>query len=72
MQTSQTDYSELVPNGVLFNLAQIQDMKLLRIPTAKKLIDKGVIEIVKIGNKIHISRTELIRFLTDQTVPKTV
>ena len=70
MQISETDYNKLVPNGVLFNLVQIQEMKLLRIPTAKKLIDKGVIEIVKIGNKIHISRTELIRFLTEQTIPK--
>ena len=68
--TSKTDYNKLIPNGVLFNLAQIQEMKLLRIPTAKKYIDKGLIEIVKIGNEIHISRTELIRFLLEQTIPK--
>lgn len=65
-----TDYNKLIPNGVLFNLAQVQEMKLLRIPTAKKLIDKGLIEIVKIGVKTHISRTELIRFLSEQTIPK--
>ena len=70
MQTSQTDYNKLIPIGVLFNLAQVQEMKLLRIPTAKKLIDKGLIEIVKIGVKTHISRTELIRFLSEQTIPK--
>lgn len=70
MQLSTTNYDELLPNGVLFNLAQIQEMKLLKVSTAKKLIDKGLIEIVKIGNKIHISRTELIRFLSEQTITK--
>ena len=66
---TKTNYNELIPEGVLFNLADIQEMKLLRIPTAKKMIDKGLIEIVKVGNKIHISRTALIRYLEDQTIP---
>jgi len=67
-----TNYNKLIPDGVLFSLAEVQDMKLLKISTAKKMIDKGILEIVKIGNKIHISRVELIRFLEEQTVPKTV
>jgi len=67
----RTNYNELIPQGVLFNLAQIQDMGLLKTDMAKKLIAKGILEFVKIGNKIHIARTELIRYLEDNTVPKT-
>lgn len=68
--TTQTNYNEIIPQGVLFPLSEIQDMKLIKTSTAKKMIDKGLIEIVKIGNKIHISRIELIRYLETQTVPK--
>ena len=67
---TKTNYNEIIPEGVLFNLADVQDMKLIKISTAKKMNDKGLIEIVKIGNKIHISRLELIRYLQDQTIPK--
>ena len=35
---------------------------------AKKLIYNNELEVVKIGKKIHISRTELIRFLIDNTI----
>ena len=43
-------------------------MKLIKIDMAKKLIYNNELEIVKIGKKIHISRTELIRFLVDKTI----
>lgn len=59
---------ELVPNGVLFNLLEVQEMKAIRIATAKKLINAGKIEAIKIGNKLHISRAELIRYLEDRTL----
>ena len=65
----KTDYNALVPQGVLFNLKQIEEFLILRVDMAKKLIAKGEIEVVKIGNKIHISRTELIRYLEVQTIP---
>lgn len=66
-----TNYNDIVPKGVLFNLAEIQDMNLIKKSMARKIVDQGLIEFVKIGNKIHISRAELIRYLEDQTVPKT-
>lgn len=65
-----TNYNDIIPDGVLFSLSEVQDMKLLKISTAKKMIDKGLIEIVKIGNKIHISRIELVRYLENQTIKK--
>ncbi len=61
-------YDLLVPQGVIFNLKEIEEMKILKTDMAKKLIYNNEIEIVKIGKKLHISRTELIRFLMDNTI----
>ena len=61
-------YDLLVPQGVIFNLKEIEEMKILKTDMAKKLIYNNEIEIVKIGKKIHVSRTELIRFLIDNTI----
>lgn len=63
----KTDFNELLPKGILFNLREIAEMKILTVPMAKKLIFKSKIEVVKIGNKIHISRSELIRYLEKNT-----
>ena len=61
-------YDLLVPQGVIFNLKEIEEMRILKTDMAKKLLYNNELEIVKIGKKIHISRTELIRFLIDNTV----
>ncbi|MDN5046650.1 DNA-binding protein [Aliarcobacter butzleri] len=61
-------YDMLIPQGVLFNLKEIEDMKIIKIDMAKKLIYNNELEVVKIGKKIHISRTELIRFLIVNTI----
>jgi len=66
MQT--TNYDQLIPQGVLFNLKQIESFNIIKVDMAKKLIQQRAIEFVKIGNKIHISRTELIRFLEENTI----
>jgi hypothetical protein len=65
----QTDYDKLIPKGVIFNLKQIEEMGIIKIDMAKKLIYKGHIEVVKIGSKLHLSRTELIRYLESNTIP---
>lgn len=61
-------YDLLVPQGVIFNLKEIEEMKILKTDMAKKLIYNNELEVVKIGKKIHISRSELIRFLIDNTI----
>ena len=61
-------YDKLLNQGVLFNLKEIEEMKILKVDMAKKLIYNDELEVVKIGKKIHISRTELIRFLVDNTI----
>jgi len=65
---TKTNYDEILPSGVIFNLSQIQEMSLIKIPTAKKLITNGKLEAIKIGNKLHISRAEIIRYLEDRTI----
>lgn len=65
-----TNYNDLIPQGVLFNLREIEDMKLIKMDMAKKLIFNGELETVKIGAKQHIARTELIRYLEANTIPK--
>ena len=67
MQT-KANYETLIPNCVLFNLAQLQELNILKTPTAKKLIYAGKLEAIKIGNKLHISRAEIIRYLEDRTL----
>ena len=65
-----TNYDNLIPQGVLFNLRQIEEMNLIKTDMAKKLISKHELETVKIGSKLHISRTELIRYLNENTIKK--
>lgn len=64
----KTNYDELIPKGVIFNLKEIEEMNIIKIDMAKKLISKNEIEVVKIGNKLHISRSELIRYLETNTI----
>ena len=61
-------YDMLVPQGVLFNLKEIEDMKIIKIDIAKKLIYNNELEIVKIGKKIHLTRIEIIKFLVNNTI----
>ena len=64
----RTNYDEIIPCGVLFNLKEVEEMKIIKVDMAKKLILKGELEFVKIGNKIHLSRTVLIRYLIENTI----
>ncbi len=64
----KTDFEELVPYGVMFNLREIEKMKIIKVSMAKKLIMKGKLEAIKIGNKIHVSRNCLIKYLEDNSI----
>ena len=65
----QTNYDELIPEGIIFNLKQIEAMKLIKVDMAKKLILNGELEFVKIGNKLHLSRAVIINYLEKNTIP---
>lgn len=64
----KTNYDHIIPSGVLFNLKQVEEMGIIKVNMAKKLIGKGEIEVVKIGSKLHISRAVLIQYLEDNTI----
>ena len=64
----KTNYDSIIPTGVLFNLKQIEDMNIIKVSMAKKLIAKRELEAVKIGSKLHISRAVLIRYLEENTI----
>ncbi|WP_373002012.1 DNA-binding protein [Sulfurimonas sp.] len=64
-----SDYNNLLPEGVLFNIRQIDDMGLIKSDMLKKLIYNREIEIVKLGKKNFISRTVLIAYLEANTLP---
>ncbi|KIM05730.1 MAG: FAD-binding protein [Sulfurovum sp. PC08-66] len=64
----RADYDAIIPAGVLFNLKEVEEMRIIKTDMAKKLIAQGELETVKIGNKIHLSRTELIHYLERNTL----
>jgi len=64
-----TNYEELLPEGILFSIRQINDMGLIKSDLLKKLIYSHKIEIVKLNSKNFISRTALISYLESQTIP---
>jgi translation elongation factor EF-Ts len=64
------DYNSMIPKNILFNLKELEALKILKISMAKKLIQNGEISITKIGSKIHINRIELIRFLEESTIER--
>ncbi len=66
-----TNLNEIIPTFAIANLLQIEQMKVgLKIAMLKKLISKGELEVIKIGTKLHIARTELIRYLEANTVSR--
>jgi excisionase family DNA binding protein len=64
----KTNYDELLPKAILYSLRTVEEIGLIKVDMLKKLIASRKIEIVKVGNKMHISRTELIRYLEKNTI----
>ena len=64
-----TQFDNIIPQGVLFSIKQIDEMQIIKSDMLKKLIYNRAIEVVKLGAKNFISRTALITFLADNTIP---
>ena len=64
----KTNYDELIPQGILFSIKQIDEMGAVKSDMLKKLIFYKRIEVLKIGKKNFISRTVLINYLEDNTI----
>lgn len=66
-----TNFDELIPkDAILFSIRDINDLGIIKSDMCKKLLYRGEIEVVKIGSKNFISRTELIRYLNENTITK--
>ena len=64
-----TNYNELIPNGLLFSIKEIDEMNLIKSDMLKKIIYNREIEVVKIGKKNFISKIDLVAYLEANTVP---
>lgn len=65
----KTNFEELIPNDkILFSIKDIDDLGLIKSDFCKKLIYSHQLEIVKLGSKNFISRTELIRYLNSRII----
>lgn len=57
-----------LPQQIMFSLRELQDIGFIKISTAKKFINQGDIEAVKVGVKLFILRDEVIRYFNEQIV----
>ena len=64
-----TNFEELIPEGILFSIKQINDMGLIRSDLLKKLIYRHKIEVTKLNSKNFISRSALVSYLQANTIP---
>jgi len=64
-----TDYNELIPEGILFSIKDIDEMNLIKSDMLKKLIYNREIEVVKLGKKNFISKVALVTYLEANTIP---
>ena len=65
-----TNFNTLVPKKALQTFKDIADSGLITQGMLFKLYRAGQIEVIKIGNKNHVSRDELIRYLEENTIEK--
>jgi len=64
-----TDFNTLIPKGILFSIKDIESMGLIKSDLLKKLIYSQKIEVTKLASKNFISRTALIHYLENNTIP---
>lgn len=64
-----TNFDELIPQGVLFSIKEIDEMGVIKSDLLKKLIYNYKIEVTKLSSKNFISRTALIAYLESNTIP---
>lgn len=65
---NNTNIEDLISKKVLFSIKEIAELGIIKSDMCKKLIYNREIEIVKLGKKNFITRTELIRYLKSRTV----
>ncbi len=56
------NYSSL-PHWFSFSLSDLEKIKFMKVSTAKKLIKQNKIQAFRVGNKLFITRDEIVRYL---------
>jgi hypothetical protein len=63
-----TNYDELIPKRILFSIKEINDLGIIKSDMCKKLLSNRELEVIKLGKKNFILRSEIIRYLEDNTI----
>ena len=66
-----TDFQKLVPKKSILSFKEISDAGLITQGLLFKLYRSGKIEVIKLGNRNNVSRDEIIRYLEENTIPRT-
>ena len=66
-----TDINSIVPNKPIMSFKEIADAGLITQGLLFKLYRTGQIEVIKLGNRNNVSREEVVRYLTENTIPRT-
>ena len=64
----KTNFNELLPDGILFSIKQINDYQIIKSDLLKKLIYSQKIEVTKLNSKNFVSRVALVKYLEDNTI----
>lgn len=59
----ENEYDDLIPNWVHFSISELDELRIIKKDMAKKLLVSGVMKPKRIGNKLHVSRKELLKYL---------
>ena len=66
-----TDYNEMVPDTKpIYSFKEIAKMGLITEGLLSKLFRTGKITVIKLGNRNNVARSEIIRYLKDNTIKK--
>ena len=65
------NFNTLIPEGLLFSIKEIDNMKLIKKDMLRKIILQQGITVIKIGTKNFIDRQSLVCYLESCTIPAT-
>lgn len=65
------DWNKELPQNILLSFRHISEIGAIQYPMIKKLVSKGELTVVKVGTKNFIPRSELIRYLSENTIERT-
>ena len=65
-----TNFNTLVPKKKIQTFKEIEEAGLINQGMLFKLYRNGQIEVIKIGNRNHVSRDEIIRYLSENRIEK--